>query len=321
MKSMANLFLQQANVNYPLICGPMYPCSNPELVAAVSESGGLGIIQPLSLSYVHGYPLKEGIQTIRRLTNKPLGMNLLIEKSSQRYQHKMQNFMDIALDEGISFFITSLGKPDWVVEKAHSAEAYVYHDVTQPHWAQIAIKAGVDGLIAVNNHAGGHAGDIAMAILYEQLKDTGLPIVAAGGISDRAGYQTALATGYSAVQMGTRFIASAECTASMAYKQAILSANATDIVLTKKITGIPVSVIDNNYVKRRGTRLNRLEEYLLKYQSAKHLMRIVKFVISMYQLKHSMFSDEVDKDYWQAGKSVEYIHSIESVKDIVESIV
>ena len=79
----ANSFIHQARIALPVVCGAMYPCSNPELVAAVSEAGGLGVIQPLSLTYVHGYSLREGIRYMRRLTTKPLGMNALIERSSK----------------------------------------------------------------------------------------------------------------------------------------------------------------------------------------------------------------------------------------------
>jgi nitronate monooxygenase len=72
-------------IEVPLICGAMYPCSNPELVAAVSEAGGIGIVQPLSLSYVHGHEFREGLRYIRRLTGKPIGVNLIIEQSSCRW--------------------------------------------------------------------------------------------------------------------------------------------------------------------------------------------------------------------------------------------
>ena len=65
------------------MCGAMYPCSNPELVAAVSEAGGIGIVQPISLTYVHGHDFREGLRLIRRLTAKPIGMNALIEQSSR----------------------------------------------------------------------------------------------------------------------------------------------------------------------------------------------------------------------------------------------
>ncbi len=76
---------RDAGIEIPLICGAMYPCSNPELVAAVSDAGGIGIIQPISLTYVHGHEFREGIRLIRRLTPRPIGMNALIEASSRRY--------------------------------------------------------------------------------------------------------------------------------------------------------------------------------------------------------------------------------------------
>ncbi|MCF7922909.1 MAG: nitronate monooxygenase, partial [Candidatus Marinimicrobia bacterium] len=78
-------FCKELDVALPIIGGAMYPCSNPELVAAISEAGGLGMVQPLSLTYVHGHEFRAGLRYIRRLTSKPIGMNLLIEKSSQKY--------------------------------------------------------------------------------------------------------------------------------------------------------------------------------------------------------------------------------------------
>ncbi len=95
----------------PLICGAMYPCTNPELVAAVSAAGGLGIVQPLSMVYVHGHDLREGLRLIRRLTARPIGMNVLIERSSRTYLERMRRWLDVALEEEVRFFVTSLGKP------------------------------------------------------------------------------------------------------------------------------------------------------------------------------------------------------------------
>src|SRR2546427_248604 len=89
----------------------MFPCSNPELVAAVSEAGGIGIAQPLSMVYVQGHDWREGLQLIRRLTTKPIGMNVLIEQSSRLYLERMQRWVDVAIEEGVRFFITSLGNP------------------------------------------------------------------------------------------------------------------------------------------------------------------------------------------------------------------
>ena len=74
---------RHAGIEVPLICGAMYPCSNPELVAAVSEAGGIGIVQPISLTYVHGHDFRAGLRLIRTLTSRPIGMNALIEQSSR----------------------------------------------------------------------------------------------------------------------------------------------------------------------------------------------------------------------------------------------
>lgn len=318
MKS--NLFLQHSGVEQPIICGPMYPCSNPELVAAASEAGALGVIQPIALSYVHGYRLREGIRYMRQLTQKPLGMNLLIEKSSRRYQNKMREWLEIALEEGIRFYITSLGKPDWVVERVHQAGGFVYHDVTLPKWAAIAVDHQVDGLIAVNRNAGGHAGNLQLAQLYEALQGYQLPLVAAGGIASAAGFAEAMQLGYQGVQMGTRFIASRECTASDAYKQAIISAHAEDIQLTRKITGVPVSVIANDYVKRQGGELNALQRFALQNPSLKHIMRLLMSLKSLQHFKHSMFASNADREYWQAGKSAGDIDTVLSVDEIIHHI-
>ena len=187
----SNLFLKHTGIQHPIICGPMYPCSNPELVAAASNAGGIGIIQPISLTYVHGYPFIEGLDYIKSLTDKPLGMNLLIEKGSKKYHQRMQYWLDVALEKGVKFFITSLGKPDWVVETAHKAGAIVYHDVTEAKWAEKAIDVGVDGLIAVNNRAGGHAGTKQYDELLTQLKPYDLPVVCAGGIGNAESYHQA----------------------------------------------------------------------------------------------------------------------------------
>ncbi len=160
---------KQLKIEVPLICGAMYPCSNPELVAAVSEAGGMGIIQPLSLVYVHGHEFKEGLATIRRLTGKPVGMNVVVERSSKVYLERMQKYVDTALEEGIRFFVTSLGNPRWVVDRVHQVGGLVYHDVTERKWAEKGLEGGVDGLIAVNNRAGGHAGGKGAEELLDEL--------------------------------------------------------------------------------------------------------------------------------------------------------
>jgi nitronate monooxygenase len=296
----------------------MYPCSNPELVAAVSEAGGLGVVQPISLTYVHGHEYREGLRLIRRLTSKPIGMNALIEQSSKVYRERMERWVDVALEEGVRFFVTSLGNPRWVVDRVAQVGGVVYHDVTERKWADKALAAGVRGLIAVNDRAGGHAGPLSAERLIEELAPLGLPVVCAGGVGDERAFVRALSMGYAGVQMGTRFIATTECRTQPRYKQAILDADEDDIVLTERITGVPVAVIRTPYIDRIGTKAGPLVRWMLRGRRTKHFMRSVYALRSLWQLKRSSVTgDGSSPDYWQAGRSVAGIESIESAGDVV----
>jgi nitronate monooxygenase len=306
---------RHAGIEVPLICGAMYPCSNVELVAAATEAGAIGIVQPVTLTYVHGLEFRDGLRRIRALTRKPIGMNALIEKSSAHYLARMARWVDEALEEGVRFFVTSLGDPRWVADKAHAAGGVVYHDVTEAKWAKKAVDGGVDGLIAVNARAGGHAGARDPRALLDELRPFGLPIVCAGGIGDATAFVDALRMGYAGVQCGTRFIATRECDASDAYKAAILATDESGIVLTERLTGVPLAVIDTPAIRRMGLHANALERWLLRNPRTKHFMRSLYAVRTAWSLKRGARVDR--SQLWQAGKSVSGIHSIEPAGAIV----
>ena len=309
--------MEDAGVEVPLICGPMYPCSNPELVAAVSGAGGLGVIQPVTLTYVFGYDFRAGIQAIRATTDRPIGMNALIEASSETYRRRMSAWIDIALEEGVRFFITSLGKPGWVVERVAPYGGVVYHDVTERKWAQKALDEGAHGLIAVNRRAGGHAGPLSVEELLDDVGDLGLPVVCAGGVGTADEFASALRLGYDGVQMGTRFIATTECQASEPYKQAIVDSNEDDIVLTERLTGVPVAVINPPYVQRLGLRAGPIARRMLRGRKSKHLMRSLYALRSMWTLKRTALDTKGSTEYWQAGRSVAGIHEIVPAAQVV----
>jgi nitronate monooxygenase len=311
-------FTRHTGIALPIICGPMYPCSNPELVAAASAAGGIGIVQPVSLTYVHGHDFREGLRHIRTLTDRPIGMNALIEKSSKLYQDRMTRWIDIALEEGIRFFITSLGNPAWVVERAAAVGGIVYHDVTERKWAEKGIAGGVHGLIAVNSRAGGHAGARTPEQLFDELAGFNVPLISAGGIGTPAEFAAALRIGYAGVQLGTRFIASTECTASDAYKRAIVDADEDDIVLSERITGVPLAVIRTPYVERMGLKAGPLLRRLLRGRRTKHWTRTWFAVRSGIALKKASMDASGTKDFWQAGKSVHGIDSVKPVAAIME---
>jgi nitronate monooxygenase len=306
-----------AGIEVPIICGAMYPCSNPELVAAVSEAGGIGIVQPISLTYVHGHEYRAGLRLIRSLTSRPIGLNALIEASSKSYHERMIRWVDIAIEEGVRFFVTSLGNPKWVAEKAHAVGGVVYHDVTERKWAEKGLAGGVDGLIAVNRRAGGHAGPKTAEQLMEELGGLGVPLVCAGGIGTPEEFATALRMGYAGVQMGTRFIATTECKTSDAYKQAILNADEKDIVLSERITGVPVAVINTPYIQRMGLKAGPFARWMLRGRRTKRWMRSLYALKSLWQLKRSSLDETASRDYWQAGKSVHGIETIEPAGEIV----
>lgn len=280
-------FSQQVGIEIPLICGPMYPCSNKELVAAVSAAGALGVVQPLSMVFVYGDDFREGLRWIRSQTDKPIGMNVLIEKSSKTYEERMQSWVQIAVEEGVKFFLTSLGNPRWVVEKVRPHGGIVYHDVTERKWALKALEADVDGLICVNERAGGHAGQKSAQRLLADLKDLGKPLICAGGIGDPEAFKQALEMGYAGVQMGTRFIASTECKAHDDYKQAILKAHEEDIVLTDRLSGTPCAIIKTPTVARMGIQASWLEKKLLKHRKTKYLMRTLYALQAVWKRKQA----------------------------------
>lgn len=310
---------RDAGIDVPLICGPMYPCSNVELVAAASAAGGLGVVQPVTLTYVFGLDFREGLRAIRSLTDRPIGMNALIEASSDTYRKRMEQWIEIALEEGVRFFITSLGKPRWVVDRVSQVGGVVYHDVTERKWAEKAVESGVHGLIAVNRRAGGHAGPKSARPLLDKVGDLGLPVVCAGGIGTPEEFASALRMGYAGVQMGTRFIATDECRASEPYKRAIVDAEEDDIVLTERLTGVPVAVINTPYVQRLGLKAGPVARRMLRGRKTKHWMRSIYALKSAWMLKRTALDTRGTTEYWQAGRSVSGIHRIIPAAEIIDA--
>jgi nitronate monooxygenase len=320
MEEIETKFSKLLGIRYPIICGAMFPCSNPELIAAVSEAGGIGIVQPVSMTYVHGHDFREGLQQIKAKTKNPFGMNVL-SIQNERYKKKMEEWVEIALDEGCSFFITALGNPKWLVDKVKPHGGIVFHNTTEKKWALKAIDAGIDGFICINKDAGGHAGELSKERLFEELKEFEKPMVLAGGVGDKHAFRNALSLGYDGVQMGTRFIASNECNSHQDYKDAILKAKKEDIVLTEKVDAIPLSVIKTAHVEKVGTKAGAIVKYLLQFSLTKNLVRNFYTMIGAVRMKKTALKGLSSSDYYQAGKSVDGINSIERVADIIKNIV
>ena len=316
---MTSRFLAHAKVRVPLVCGAMYPCSNPALLGAVAQAGALAVVQPLSLVFAHRVDLRATLrELVQAQGDGAIGFNAIVEKSSQVYEDRMRAYIDIALEEGVRFFVTALGNPRWVVDRVEAVGGVVYHDVTKRKWAERALEAGVRGLLCVNREAGGHAGTLSQEALWESLHDLGVPLLAAGGLGDARAMLGALARGYEGVQLGTRFIATHECSAHDDYKRAIVAARAEDIVLTERISGVPVSVIRTPYVQRVGTKAGPIARRLLQHPKWKHWVRTAYSARSLWKLARGATKDGGYNDYWQAGRSVEGIEAVVPAAQVVE---
>ena len=143
-------------------------------------------------------------------------------------------------------------------------------------------------------------------------------MVCAGGVGTPAQFVEALQIGYAGVQMGTRFIATHECTAHPRYKDAIVRAQESDIVLTERLTGVPVAVINTPYIQRMGLKAGPVARWMFRRRRTKHWMRTIYALRSLLSLARAHGRADVDRDYFQAGRSVSGIDAVESVATIIE---
>ena len=317
MEKLTYQFLKDTGAKVPIVGGPMYPGSNPELVAAVSNSGGFGVVQPLALTILYGHDFREGLQLIKKLTKNPFGVNFTIfGGANKKYQKQMERWMKISIEEGVKFFLTSLGKPNEIVKVAKQHQIKVYHDVPNKKVALAMKDCGVDGLNCINWRGGGQTGIQSAEKFIEDLHDIGIPLICAGGISNKEDYKKALEIGYAGVQMGTRFLATHECKVTQSYKQAIIESSEEDIVWTNKIAGNNSSVIKTKDVMQGGLRTGPVINFMLRQSKLKRYARMYLMSQGLKNYNKTAFDDSVQ--FWQAGKGVGNIKSVKHVADIIE---
>ncbi|PKN69387.1 MAG: 2-nitropropane dioxygenase [Deltaproteobacteria bacterium HGW-Deltaproteobacteria-12] len=224
-------------IRYPIIGAPMFLVSYEELVVAVCNAGGLGML-PLP-NYRTTEQLRQAMEIIRSQTEAPVGVNIHLSG-----KFPWQEQLSVCLDYGVKFFITSLGDPRLILDAVHARGGLVFADVVSLAQAFKAREGGLDGLVAVGAGAGGHGGRVSTMILVPYLSEkVGLPVIAAGGISTGAQMAAAIACGACAVIVGTRFVATTESRASGAYKQALIDADPDGIICTDRVTGNPANWI------------------------------------------------------------------------------
>lgn len=317
MSKVSEQFLSDTGASLPVVCGPMYPGSNPELVAAVSEAGGFGVVQPVALTSLYGHDFRQGLQLIKRLSAKPFGVNFTIfGGANKKYHQQMEEWMQISIEEGVKFFLTSLGKPDAVVKVAKQHGIKVYHDVPNKKVALAMRDCGVDGLNCINWRGGGQTGIQSAEQFIEDLHDIEIPLICAGGIGNADDFQHALDLGYAGVQLGTRFLATKECKITDSYKQAIVDSDESDIVWTNKIAGNNSSVIKTDDIMKGGLKTGPIINAMLRRPKLKKYARMWLMSKGIRNYSKTAFNDDVK--FWQAGKGLGNIHSVVSVAEVLD---
>ena len=314
MPKISTLFTDTFKSDYPIIAGPMFLVSTEELVCAVSEAGGVGGMP--SLNWRTTEQFRKAVQNVKAKTSRAFAVNLIVNKANPRQGADL----DVCAEEKVPLVITSLGSPRETIQKMHAVGCKVYCDVTNLEYALKVQDLGADGVIAVSAGAGGHAGPISPLVLIPYLKrNLKIPVVAAGGIATGEQMAAAILLGASAVQIGTRFIASTEAKVDQSYKNAILKSEPEDIVLTNKISGTPAAVIRTPYIDKVGLDLNPVEKYLLGHPKTKKYMKMLRSYIGAQALEKAV-SGTTWKEVWSAGQGVGLIEEILPAKDILEML-
>lgn len=219
-------------IEYPVFQGGMAWIADGKLAAAVSNGGGLGII---AAGNAPGEYVKEQIKKARELTEKPIGVNIML----------MSPFADevakVVTEEKVDVVTTGAGNPSKYINEWKVAGIKVIPVVASVAMAKLMTRLGASAVIAEGGESGGHVGELTTMVLVPQVCDaTDLPVIAAGGIADGRGVAAAFMLGACGVQMGTRFLSAEECTIHPEYKQKILKAGDLCTMVTGKRLGHPV---------------------------------------------------------------------------------
>jgi len=299
---MKNRITELFNIQYPIIQAGMIWCSGWQLASTVSNAGGLGIIGAGSM-----YPdiLREEIKKCKQATNKPFAVNVpLLYPDIDRH-------MQIIIEEKVPVVFTSAGNPKTWTATLKSAGIKVVHVVSSSKFARKVEEAGCDAVVCEGFEAGGHNGreETTTLVLIPQVRQaTNLPLIAAGGIATGRGMLAAMVLGAEGVQIGTRFVASVESSAHEKFKQAVVSANEGDTMLSMKKT-VPVRLIRNAFQKK-------IQEAEERGASAEELNAI----LGRARAKKGMYEGDMEEGELEIGQVSSAVTQIMPAAEIVNEI-
>jgi nitronate monooxygenase len=300
-------------IQHPIIVAPMFLISNVDMVVAALEGGATAAFP--ALNYRTDEELRNAIKSIKQRANGPFGINLIVNKSNPKLTQQLETVAEL----GVAFVITSLGSPQSVIEKCKPLGIKVFCDVVNVEYAKKVESLGADAIIAVTNQAGGHCGPQSpQKLIPELVAACSIPVINAGGIATNQHVKESLEMGAAGVSVGTIFLASVEANISEEYRKALIDYGAKDIVLTTKMSGSHLTVINTPYVQSIGTKATFLE----KLMRNKWLKKYVKLLIMVKGMKaiENASKKATYKTVWCAGPAIEYIHSIRPLKEILSDL-
>ena len=289
------------DIKYPIIQGAMAWVSDATLAAAVSNAGGAGTIAAggRDVEWV-----RSEIRKAKTLTGKPFGVNVVLMAANK------DEIVDVICEEHVAYVTLGAGNPVPYFEKFKNAKIKVIPVVPSLKLAKRVEEKGADAIVIEGMEAGGHIGKIStLALMTQVIPEVEIPVVVAGGFADGRGLLAALSMGGAGIQMGTRFYASKECTSHINAKEMIIKAGDTDSVVT--------GYLHNHAV--RGIRNEMTDKYLELERECADYGKLHELVVG--SSRKAPIDGDVDWGFVQAGQSLSVIKSIDSCKDIIESII
>jgi NAD(P)H-dependent flavin oxidoreductase YrpB (nitropropane dioxygenase family) len=300
---------EMLGIEYPIIQGALMWLSRAELVAAVSNAGGLGTIA--ALTFPTANELREEIKRAKSLTDKPFAVNITLLPTIRPISY--EEYIDAAIEEGVSIIETAGRSPQPYMKRLKDAGVKVIHKVARVKDAKAAERLGVDAVAIVGFEAAGHPGmdEVTSLVLIPIAADAvNIPIIAGGGIGDGRGLVAALALGAEGVLMGTRFMASRECALHPKIGQWLLQARETDTLMIERSIQNAARVMKTDYAQR----VLEMEE------KGATLEELLPF-ISGDRSKRSYISGDINAATIACGQIVGLIHEMPTVREIIEGII
>jgi len=289
------------DIEHPIIQGGMAHVGTVELVSAVSNAGGLGII---GSGYYEPYWVRQQIHLTRQQTSKPFGINIQLASPF------VKQVIEVVLEEQVAIVTTGAGTPEAYIPRFKQIGIKVMPVVNSVALAKHLESAGADAIVAEGMESGGHIGETTTMALVPQVVDSvQIPVVAAGGIGDGRGLAAALALGAQGVQIGTRFVCSQECIAHPTYKQKILEAHDRSTVVTGYTTGLPLRSLQNSLT----------EQYLALEKAGASKEELDLF--GQDRMHMGLIEGDVDDGSLLSGQIAGLIKEIKPVRVIIEEMI